>query len=91
MLPEAPISPEAFSQGSSAMKFVVRATSDYHVVGALGGSVLLRPLGWGFSDPVGCHIILSIGYPGILIPDSSPRACGGVEHSFRGLRTSDHG
>jgi hypothetical protein len=81
MLPEAPISPEAFSQGSSAMKFVVRATSDYHVVGALGGSVLLRPLGWGFSDPVGCHII----------PDSSPRACGGVEHSFRGLRTSDHG
>jgi hypothetical protein len=32
-----------------------------------------------------------LGTLGILIPDSSPRACGGVEHSFRGLRTRDCG
>jgi hypothetical protein len=45
----------------------------------------------GFSKCAGCRISPSVGYPGILIPDSSARAYGGVEHSFRGLRTSDRG
>jgi hypothetical protein len=86
MAPEAPISPETFPQGSGGMEFVVRATSDWHAVSNFGRSVLLGLLRWSFSNHAGCRILSSVGYPGILIPDSSPRACGGVEHSFRGLR-----
>jgi hypothetical protein len=48
-------------------------------------------LRWGFNDRVGCRILPSVGYPSILMPDSSPRAYGGVEHSFKDLRTSDRG
>jgi hypothetical protein len=58
---------------------------------AFGESTLLGLLWWGFNDHIGCHISSSVGCPSILIPDSSPRACGGVEHSFRGLRMSNHG
>jgi hypothetical protein len=49
--------------------FVVRAASDRHAVNAFGGSVLLGPLRWGFRDRTGCHILPSVGYTGILIPD----------------------
>jgi hypothetical protein len=49
------------------------------------------PYNGAFSERAGYRIFPFIWYPGILIPDSIPRACLGVEHSFRGLRTSDRG
>jgi hypothetical protein len=47
------------------------------------GGALTVVQGVVFYHPLGTLVI--------LIPDSSPRPYGGVEHSFRGLRTSDCG
>jgi hypothetical protein len=69
--PEAPILPETFLQCSGGVEFVVHATSDSHAASAFGGLVLLGPLRRGFSDCVGCRILPSIRYPGILIPNIS--------------------
>jgi hypothetical protein len=57
---------------------------------------MLSVLFWGPNDRVSIKEQGAMFYPllgtlDILIPDSSPRACGGVEHSFRGLRTSNYG
>jgi hypothetical protein len=61
--------PKTFPQGSGGMEFVVHASSDWHAVSTLGGSVLLGPLRWGFNDHTGCRILPYVGYPDILIPD----------------------
>jgi hypothetical protein len=76
MSPEVSISPETSPQGSGEMEFVVRVASDWHVVRAFGGSGLLGPLRWGFSDRAGWRILPSVGYPSILIPNSSPEPMG---------------
>jgi uncharacterized membrane protein len=73
MLPEAPISPETFLQGSGRMEFVIRATTNWHDISAFGGLVLIGPLCWGFSDRAGCRILPFVGYLGILIPDIDHR------------------
>jgi hypothetical protein len=52
----------------------------------------LGPLRWGsLTNVQGAVFYPLLGTLGILIPDSSPRAYGGLEHSFRGLRTSNCG
>jgi hypothetical protein len=47
------------------------ASSDWHAVSAFSGSVLPGPLWWGFSKRAGYRISPSVGYPGILIPDTN--------------------
>jgi hypothetical protein len=52
----------------------------------------LGPLRWAYlTNMQGAVFYPLLGTLGILIPDSSLRAFGGVEHSFRGLRTRDYG
>jgi hypothetical protein len=87
MSPETPIVPEASPQGLGEIEFVVRALSGWHAV-----SAFWVPYGGSFSLNVqGVVFYPLLGTLGILIPDSSLRAYGGVEHSFRGLRTRDCG
>jgi hypothetical protein len=73
MSPEVLISPQTSSQGSAArvgwsLSFVPQETDMLSAL--LVSRLYWGPLQWGFNDRTGCRISPSVGYHGILIPDS---------------------
>jgi hypothetical protein len=89
--PEAHISPKTFPQGSGGMEVGSRLRATDTPSAPLACRFYRGPYDGVFGKCARCRILPSVGYPGILIPDGSPRACGGVVNSSRGLRTSDRG
>jgi hypothetical protein len=77
------------AQAGWSLSFIAQVTDMLFMLS--GSRFYWGPYGGASTVVQGVVFYPLLGTLGILIPDSSPRAYGGVEHSFRGLRTSDCG